>query len=73
MTRHVALYDEWMLADSYVEVASSKGDSPRPEFRRLCQKASLYVVQAEKEKRSSVIETENGKQRKSTKYSSKRK
>ncbi|MDD4429437.1 MAG: recombinase family protein [Paludibacter sp.] len=177
LTRHVALYDEWMLADSYVEVASSKGDSPRPEFRRLiddCKRKKIKIVlvknisrfgrdtvtvlealqqlrthdvrvifleekldtktvdsnlmisiiesiaqaenesrsanikmglnfraktgtsklyqrkcygyqhdkegmltideeQAEKEKRSSVIETENGKQRKSTKYSSKRK
>jgi site-specific DNA recombinase len=39
----------------------------------IVSKSIFYAVQAEKEKRSSVIEAENGKQRKSTKYSSKSK
>lgn len=49
LTRHVALFDEWKLADTYIEVASSKGDSARPEFKRLIQdckqkKIKLVIV-----------------------------
>lgn len=47
LTRLVSTVDEWKLVDCYIDIASAKKKSPRPNFQRMlddCKNKQLDIV-----------------------------
>lgn len=44
LTRAVAHIDQWKLADTFIDIASAKGDLPRREFDRMLREAEEHRI-----------------------------
>lgn len=74
LTRLVAATPQWVLADVYMDMASAKSKSERKEYNpAIISKEVFEAVRMEKARRSNMIEGNGDKQRKNSKYSSKKK
>lgn len=44
LTRAVANVEQWKLTDTFIDIASAKGESPRREFERMIREAEAHHI-----------------------------
>ena len=44
LTRAVANVEQWKLTDTFIDIASAKGESPRREFERMIREAVAHHI-----------------------------
>jgi site-specific DNA recombinase len=44
LTRAASNVSQWKLADTFIDIASAKGDEPRREFERMIQKCEAHHI-----------------------------
>ena len=47
LTRAVANVEQWKLTDTFIDIASAKGESPRREFERMIRAAGFTQTKVE--------------------------
>ena len=44
LTRAISHVSQWKLSDTFIDIASAKGDSPRREFERMIQECEAHRI-----------------------------